>query len=146
MMPVAIGCGVTFVIVTGEIDISVGSIIGLCASMMGLCLEHHLPVVLAMASGLTIGMLAGLFNGVMIVVFGLPSLVVTIGTLALYRGLAQIILKERGVNNFPDWYQQIGFGTIGDSPTPRAPKGPAGAGTSTMIVSMLGRSAAVSLR
>jgi rhamnose transport system permease protein len=68
--------------------------------------------------GLAIGMLVGLFNGVMIVVFGLPSLVVTIGTLALYRGLAQIILKERGVNNFPDWYQQIGFGTIGDSPIP----------------------------
>jgi ABC-type xylose transport system permease subunit len=63
-------------------------------------------------------MLVGLFNGVMIVVFGLPSLVVTIGTLALYRGLAQIILKERGVNSFPDWYQQIGFGTIGDSPIP----------------------------
>jgi len=45
-------------------------------------------------------------------------LVVTIGTLALYRGLAQIILKERGVNSFPDWYQQIGFGTIGDTPIP----------------------------
>jgi rhamnose transport system permease protein len=108
----------TLIIVTGEIDISVGSIIGLCASTMGLCLEHHLPVVLAMASGLAIGMLAGLFNGVMIVIFGLPSLVVTIGTLALYRGLAQIILKERGVNSFPDWYQQIGFGMIGDSPIP----------------------------
>lgn len=63
-------------------------------------------------------MLVGLFNGVMIVVFGLPSLVVTIGTLALYRGLAQIILKERGVNSFPDWHQQIGFGTIGNSPIP----------------------------
>ena len=119
MMPVAIvALPMTLIIVTGEIDISVGSIIGLCASIMGLCLEHHLPVVLAMASGLAIGMLAGLFNGVMIVVFGLPSLVVTIGTLALYRGLAQIILKERGVNSFPDWYQQIGFGTIGDSPIP----------------------------
>ena len=44
---------------------------------------------------------------------GLPSLVVTIGTLALYRGIAQIILKERGVSGFPDWYQDLGFGTIG---------------------------------
>ena len=119
MMPVAIvALPMTLVIVTGEIDISVGSIIGLCASVMGVCLEHHLPVGLAMAGGLAIGTLAGLFNGVMVVVFGLPSLVVTIGTLALYRGLAQIILKERGVNSFPDWYQQIGFGTIGDTPIP----------------------------
>jgi rhamnose transport system permease protein len=119
MVPVAIvALPMTLIIVTGEIDISVGSIIGLCASIMGLCLEHHLPVGFAMASGLAIGTLAGLFNGVMVVVFGLPSLVVTIGTLALYRGLAQIILKERGVNSFPDWYQEIGFGTIGDTPIP----------------------------
>ena len=90
MMPVAIvALPMTLVIMTGEIDISVGSIIGLCASIMGVCLEHHLPVGLAMASGLAIGTLAGLFNGVMVVVFGLPSLVVTIGTLgALSRGRA----------------------------------------------------------
>ena len=117
MMPVAIvALPMTLVIVTGEIDISLGSTIGLCASVMGVCLEHHLPVRLAMAGGLAIGTLAGLFNGVMVVVIGLPSLVVTIGALALYRGLAQIILKETGVNSFPDWYQQIGFGTIGDTP------------------------------
>ena len=48
----------------------------------------------------------------------LPSLVVTIGTLALYRGIAQIILEERGISGFPDWYQEIGFGTIGDTPIP----------------------------
>jgi ribose/xylose/arabinose/galactoside ABC-type transport system permease subunit len=59
MMPVAIvALPMTLIIVMGEIDISVGSIIGLCASIMGLCLEHHLPVVLAMVSGLAIGMLA----------------------------------------------------------------------------------------
>ena len=57
-------------------------------------------------------MLVGLFNGVMIVVFGLPSLVVTIGTLALYRGLAQIILKERGVNSFPDGFVRVTAGPL----------------------------------
>lgn len=119
MMPVAIvALPMTLVIITGEIDISVGSIIGLCASTMGVCLEHQLPVSVAMAGGLAVGTLAGLFNGVMVVFFGLPSLVVTIGTLALYRGLAQIVLKERGVNSFPEWYQDIGFGTIGDTPIP----------------------------
>jgi rhamnose transport system permease protein len=55
----------------------------------------------------------------LIVVYGaLPSLVVTIGTLALYRGIAQIILNERGVSGFPEWYQDIGFGTIGATPIP----------------------------
>jgi len=48
----------------------------------------------------------------------LPSLVVTIGTLALYRGLAQVILEERGISTFPDWYQEIGFGSVPGTPLP----------------------------
>ena len=99
----------TLIIITGEIDISVGSIVGLCASTMAVCLEHHLPVEAAMAIGLAVGTLCGIFNGVIIVGFGLPSLVVTIGTLALYRGIAQIILKERGVNTFPDLVSAVGL-------------------------------------
>src|ERR1700759_4107177 len=102
----------TLIIVTGEIDISVGSIIGLCAASMAVCLEQGLPVELAMVLGIVIGTLAGLINGLIVVYGELPSLVVTIGTLALYRGVAQIILNERGVSGFPDWYQNIGFGTV----------------------------------
>jgi rhamnose transport system permease protein len=48
----------------------------------------------------------------------LPSLVVTIGTLAVYRCLAQVILDERGISTFPDWYQPIGFGTVPGTPAP----------------------------
>lgn len=118
MMPVAIvALAMTLVIITGEIDISVGSIIGLSASAMAVCIEHGAPVPLAMLVCLLTGILAGLINGAIIVGFGLPSLVVTIGTLALYRGIAQIILEERGVG-FPDWYQEIGFGTIPGTPIP----------------------------
>jgi rhamnose transport system permease protein len=85
--PVAIvALPMTLVIVTGEIDISVGSIVGLCATSMAVCLEHKFSVELAMVVGLLVGTLAGLVNGLIIVGFGLPSLVVTIGTLALYRG------------------------------------------------------------
>ena len=71
-----------------------------------------------MLVGVAVGALAGLFNGLIIVGFGLPSLVVTIGTLALYRGIAQILLKERGVSDFPDWYQELGFGTVPGTPVP----------------------------
>ena len=118
-MPVAIvALPMTLIIITGEIDISVGSIVGLCASSMAVCMEQGLPVEAAMLAGLLVGTLAGGLNGVLVVYGGLPSLVVTIGTLALYRGIAQIILKERGVSSFPEWYQAIGFGTIGATPIP----------------------------
>src|ERR1700722_19620816 len=113
LMPVAIvALPMTLIIVTGEIDISVGSMVGLCAACMAVCLEHGLPVEVAMLLGIVIGTLAGLINGLIVVYGALPSLVVTIGTLALYRGIAQIVLNERGVSGFPQWYQDIGFGTI----------------------------------
>jgi rhamnose transport system permease protein len=119
MTPAAIvALPMTLIIVTGEIDISVGSMVGLCATFMAVCLEHGLPVQAAMLLGIIAGTLAGLLNGIIVVYGGLPSLVVTIGTLALYRGIAQIILKERGVSGFPEWYQNIGFGTIGATPIP----------------------------
>ncbi len=118
-MPGAIiALAMTLVIVTGEIDISVGSITGLCAATMAVCLEHHLPISAAMSIGFVVGTLAGLFNGVIVAYAGLPSLVVTIGTLALYRGIAQIVLEERGVSDFPDWYQSMGFGTVAGTPVP----------------------------
>jgi rhamnose transport system permease protein len=119
MAPAAIvALPMTLIIVIGEIDISVGSIVGLCAAFMAVCLEHGLPVGFAMLLGLLVGTLAGLVNGLIVVYGALPSLVVTIGTLALYRGIAQIVLNERGVSGFPEWYQNIGFGTIGSSPIP----------------------------
>jgi rhamnose transport system permease protein len=119
MTPAAIvALPMTLIIVTGEIDISVGSIVGLCAAFMAVCLEHGLPVEVAMLLSIVIGTLAGFINGLVVVYGALPSLVVTIGTLALYRGIAQIILNERGVSGFPQWYQDIGFGTIGATPIP----------------------------
>jgi rhamnose transport system permease protein len=119
MTPAAIvALPMTLIIVTGEIDISVGSMVGLCAACMAVCLEHGLPVEVAMLLGMVVGTLAGFINGLIVVYGALPSLVVTIGTLALYRGIAQIILNERGVSGFPEWYQDIGFGTIGATPIP----------------------------
>jgi rhamnose transport system permease protein len=119
MMPAAIvTLPMTLIIITGEIDISVGSMIGLCAATMAVSMEQGLPVPAAMVAGLTVGLLAGCVNGLIIVYGGLPSLVVTIGTLALYRGIAQIILEERGVSSFPDWYQAIGFDNVPGTPLP----------------------------
>src|ERR1700752_5494050 len=113
MTPIAIvALPMTLIIITGEIDVSVGSMVGLFASLMAVCLEHGVRIEVAMLLGVLAGTLAGLLNGLIVVYGRLPSLVVTIGTLALYRGVAQIILNERGVSGFPDWYQNIGFGTF----------------------------------
>lgn len=118
-MPVAIvALAMTLVIVTGEIDISAGSMVGLCAVAIAVALESGLPIEAGMAMAVLTGALAGLFNGLIIAFGGLPSLVVTIGTLALYRGLAQILLEERSVSSFPVWYQDLGFGTVGATPLP----------------------------
>ena len=119
VMPAAIvALPMTLVIVCGEIDISVGSMVGLCAATIAVCREQDLSIETSMLASLVVGTLAGALNGAIIVFIGLPSLVVTIGTLALYRGIAQIMLKERGVTGFPDWYQEIGFGTVGNTPIP----------------------------
>ena len=118
-MPVAIvALAMTLVIITGEIDISAGSMVGLCAVAIAVSLEQGLPIGVAMTVAVLTGILAGLFNGLVVAYGGLPSLVVTIGTLALYRGLAQILLEERSVSSFPGWYQDLGFGTVGDTPLP----------------------------
>jgi rhamnose transport system permease protein len=112
-MPTAIvALPMTLIVVMGEIDISVGSMVGLCATAPAVCLEHGFPIEAAMTISLLIGTLAGMVNGAIVAYGGLPSLVVTIGTLALYRGIAQIILEQRGVSGSPDWYQNIGFGTV----------------------------------
>jgi rhamnose transport system permease protein len=118
-MPAAIvALPMTLVIVCGEIDVSVGSMVGLCAAIIAVCREQDLSIEVSMLASLVVGTLAGALNGAIVAFIGLPSLVVTIGTLALDRGIAQILLKERGVTGFPDWYQEIGFGTVGDTPIP----------------------------
>src|ERR1700739_382740 len=77
MTPVAlVALPMTLIIITGEIDVSVGSIVGLCASLMAVCIEHGIPIEVAMLLGVVTGTLAGFINGLIVVYGGLPSLVV----------------------------------------------------------------------
>lgn len=91
----------TLVIITGEIDLSVASIAGLTSALMGVLWADGLSIVLVLVIGLVAGVLAGAFNGFLIAVVGLPSLAVTIGTLALYRGLALVVIGDNAVADFP---------------------------------------------
>ena len=84
----------TFVIVTGGIDLSVGSILGLSAIVLGVAWKKlGLPLPLAILVALSVGTLAGLFNGIIITRFKVPPLIATLATLALYRGLAEGISR-----------------------------------------------------
>ena len=92
----------TMVIVTGEIDLSVASVVGLSSVLVGVL--HHdagLSIPVAGLVALLVGVVCGLFNGFLVAYVGLPSLAVTIGTLALYRGLAVGILGTTAITDFP---------------------------------------------
>jgi rhamnose transport system permease protein len=99
-------------IIIVEIDLSVASILGLSSAVLGYLFAAGWPLWLAMIVALLSGGLAGLVNGLLVTRVGLPSLVVTLGTLALFRGAAYIVLGDRGISNYPDAFTQFGYGTI----------------------------------
>lgn len=113
LMEVAImALPMTMVIILGEIDLSVESMAGLASAALGFMWAAGVPLEVAIPTVLLIGAAGGLLNGLLVARGGLPSLVVTLGTLALFRGMALIILGPRGVSNFPDAFTQLGFGTV----------------------------------
>ena len=108
----------TLIIVTGGIDLSAGSILGLCAIMLGVLWKNlGLPLELAIALTLVIGTCAGLVNGWIITRIGVPPLIATLATLALYRGLAEGISQARSVRGYPDWFFVLGQRDLGGIPT-----------------------------
>ena len=107
----------TFIIVTGGIDLSVGSILGLCAILLGVLWQGlGLPLGLVLVLVLLVGILAGMFNAALIVRVGVPPLIMTLATLALYRGLAQGISQARSVTGYPEWFFWFGQGTVAGLP------------------------------
>jgi len=109
----------TFLIITGEIDLSIASILALGSSMLGWSYANGAPIWLAIIICLVVGTVCGFVNGFLVTKVGLGSLAVTIGTLALYRGIANGILGENTVNEFPEAYTSFGFDTFGTSFMPK---------------------------
>jgi rhamnose transport system permease protein len=102
VIPIAlIALPMTLVIITGEIDLSVASVLGLSSAVMGQLWLSGVPLPLILPIILVLGMVLGAVNGLFVTGFGLPSLAVTIGTLALYRGLAYVVLGDKAVADFP---------------------------------------------
>jgi rhamnose transport system permease protein len=113
MAPVLlIALPMTLVIITGEIDLSVASAMGLSSSIIGLLTQSHWPFPAAAGVALVVGAIGGALNGILVTRVGLPSLAVTIGTLALYRGLAQGLLGTTAVTSFPTFWTDLATSTL----------------------------------
>jgi len=108
----------TLVIITGEIDLSVASVVGLSSVVLGTLHQGGLPIEAAAFVALVVGAVAGAFNGFLITVVGLPSLAVTIGTLALYRGLAVGLLGTTAVTDFTEFWTDLAKSKIGGTAVP----------------------------
>jgi len=108
----------TYIIITGGIDLSVGSILGLCAIVLGVSWKNFgLPLEMAIVLALCLGALAGFINGLFITRVNVPPLIMTLATLALYRGLAEGISQARSVRGYPDWFYRLGQGELYGIPT-----------------------------
>ncbi|HYH92243.1 MAG TPA: ABC transporter permease [Candidatus Saccharimonadales bacterium] len=113
LMEVAImALPMTLIIIAGEIDLSVESMAGLTSALLGFLWAAGVPLPVALPLVIGAGALGGLLNGLLVARGGLPALVVTLGTLALFRGLALIVLGPIGVSDFPEWFTEIGFGQV----------------------------------
>ncbi len=108
----------TFVIITGGIDLSVGAIVGLSAVMLGHSWKTFgFPLPLAIVFALFVGGLAGFINGFVITRIKVPPLIMTIATLALYRGLAEGVSQAHSVRGYPEWFYVLGQGEVFGVPT-----------------------------
>ena len=108
----------TMVIITGEIDLSVASVVGLSSVLVGVLVEQGMSIPVAGLVAMLAGVLCGVLNGFLVAYVGLPSLAVTIGTLALFRGLAVGLLGTKAVTDFTQKWTDLAKEKIGDSSVP----------------------------
>lgn len=113
-LPIAlIALPMTLLVVAGEIDLSVASTAGLSGAVMGKLWNDGMTIETIIPICLLLGVVCGLINGLLVTRLGLPSLAVTIGTLAAYRGIAQIVLGSDAVTDFPSQYLDFASGRLG---------------------------------
>ena len=105
------------VIILGNIDISVGSIVALSSVMMAVLFNAGVPMPLAMIGALVTGAACGGINGLLMIRFReLPAMIVTLSTMTIYRGVAYVILENRASGGFPQWFSFFAWGSVGPLP------------------------------
>ena len=111
---------VTFLIISGEIDLSIASNLALSSCMLGWSYRAGLPIPAAIVVAIAVGTLCGAVNGFLVTRVKLASLAVTIATLALYRGIANGLVGSKPISAFPDFWTSFGYDTFGNSFVPKA--------------------------
>ncbi|QEN88494.1 ABC transporter permease [Labrys sp. KNU-23] len=102
-----IALGMALLILTREIDLSVAAIVALASLAIGYGAQAGYGPAMLIAIGLGVGIVCGAFNGWLVTGFGLPSIVVTIGTMSLYRGIAQVVLGDQAITTYPEEYTNL---------------------------------------
>lgn len=116
-----VACGLTFVVITGEIDISVGSLMGLCAATLGTLTAPdrlHLPVVVGIGATLLLGAGVGAINGLLVTGARVPSIIVTLGMLSALGGVTEIVMNGEWIKNLPPGLRAWGTGSVAGAPIP----------------------------
>jgi len=107
-----IAFAMALLIISGEIDLSVASIIALASTAMGAAVQMGVGAEGLVLIGLATGLVCGAFNGILVTGLGLPSIVVTIGTMSLFRGISFIILGDQAYRGYPSDFAFFGQGYV----------------------------------
>ncbi|WP_095082217.1 ABC transporter permease [Mesorhizobium sophorae] len=107
-----IAFAMALLIISGEIDLSVAAIIALASTMMGMAVQAGAGTPVLVLIGIVVGLGCGAFNGLLVTRLGLPSIVVTIGTMSLFRGIAFIILGDQAYKGYPESFTFFGQGYV----------------------------------
>ncbi|MDX3926414.1 MAG: ABC transporter permease [Shinella sp.] len=107
-----IAFAMALVIVSGEIDLSVAAIVALASTAMGYAMQLGFDTPVLVAVGLGAGLACGVVNGLLVTGLGLPSIVVTIGTMSLFRGLSFLILGDKAFTGYPESFSWFGQGYV----------------------------------
>jgi rhamnose transport system permease protein len=107
---------IAFIIISGEIDLSIASVMGLAAVVVAVLFRNGVPMEVAVVVALLAGAVTGLNNGFWISIVGLPSLVVTLAGLIGYRGVAYLLIEDKSIGGFPDWFDALGRPLVGPLP------------------------------
>ncbi len=107
-----IAFAMALLIIAGEIDLSVAAIIALASTAMGAAAQIAAPTGVLVLIGLGVGLACGAFNAVLVTIMGLPSIVVTIGTMSFFRGISYIVLGDTAFGGYPKGFKAFGQGYV----------------------------------
>ena len=113
-----VAVGMTFVIISGGIDLSVGSIVALSGVILGSLLQGGQPLAVALPAALAVGLACGLLNGALVSVGGLPPFIATLGMMSVARGAALLFTEGRPVSGFDEGFRSLATGSLGFVPAP----------------------------